>query len=478
MTGFRLDKWGDNEIPAGLSLRALTRCRGAAGRATGRGDAWPGAGGRIHVARVQYLTAQITSASKTPQGYTPAQIRDHYDFNKMGFDKKGNPVNGTGQTIGVVIWGADPHIRANLQKFITQFRLKPMHGLTGKTCRKPAAYAQVPCFEIINTSKTPAPQDYSTFKEESLDVEWAHAIAPGANIIVAQAPVKCKAGHPNGCNVPSAAVVDQAIQKVVKAGATVVSMSFEFDKINSHLAATWDGLDAAFVSGEGDFGYPEADYPAADPNVLSVGGTEITSGKDVAWRADGGGVTKNARPDYQINWTNSEQYREVNDVAYNAVNYSVYNITPASGGDDWETGNGVSFGVPQWAGLIADADQVRVADGKSILARDGVMDGLYLAAVTPKPKVINPAYFTDVTSGCAYADNKKRTRAASRRRQRATTFSPASVRRSPPIWSSTSATTSDAARNRAAGCSSPLPSIALPLLSRGQRCRSGGSSGS
>ena len=44
---------------------------------------------------------------------------------------------------------------------------------------------------------------------------------------------------------------------------------------------------------------------------------------------------------------------------------------------------------------------MRVADGKSILARDGVMDGLYLAAVTPKPKVINPAYFTDITSGCA-----------------------------------------------------------------------------
>jgi hypothetical protein len=79
--------------------------------------------------------------------------------------------------------------------------------------------------------------------------------------------------------VPSAAVVDQAIQKVVKAGATVVSMSFEFDKINSHLAATWDGLDAAFVSGEGDFGYLEADYPAADPNVLSTGLTASSTGK-------------------------------------------------------------------------------------------------------------------------------------------------------------------------------------------------------
>jgi len=355
----------------------------------------------------RYLSTQITSASKSPRGYAPARIRTHYGFSKMGFDKKGNPVNGTGQTIGVVIWGADPHIRQNLQTFITQFNLKPMHGLTGKACRKPAAYAQVPCFEVINTNKTPAPQDYSTYKEESLDVEWAHAIAPGANIIVAQAPVKCKKGHPNGCNTPTPQVMDQAIQKVVSAGATVVSMSFEDDLITSRLAASWDGLDAAFVSGEGDFGYPEADYPAADPNVLSVGGTDITSGHEVAWRADAGGLTKNPRPDYQINWTHSELFREVNDVAYNAVDYAVYNLTPASGGDNWETGNGVSFGVPQWAGLIADVDQVRMADGKSILARDGVMDGLYLAAtVAGKPGLIDKAYFTDVTSGCAYANNK------------------------------------------------------------------------
>ncbi len=361
--------------------------------------------GRAPEARDQYLSARIISASKSPEGYTPAQIRDHYGFNSMAPDKKGNPVNGTGQTIGVVIWGSDPHIRSDLQSFITEFRLKAMHGLGSKPCSRPAGYAQVPCFEVINTGKTPAPDDYSTYPEVSLDVEWAHAIAPGANIIVAQAPVRCKG--PNGCNLPGAGAVDRAIQKVVSAGATVVSMSFLYGSITAKLAASWDGLSAAFVSSEGDFGYPQTDYPGADPNVLSVGGTVITSGHDVAWKADGGGLTRNVRPDYQINWTGSSKYREVNDVAYNAVNYSFYNITPADPKEAWDVGMGVSFGVPQWAGLIADADQVRVADGRSILARSGVMDGLYAAAISPKAHVIDKAYFTDVTSGCAYGNGKR-----------------------------------------------------------------------
>jgi subtilase family serine protease len=351
-----------------------------------------------------YLSMQLGPASTTPQGYTPMQIRAHYGFNSMGHDKRGDPVNGTGQTIGIVIWGRDPHIRSNLEHFITAFRLKPMRGLNGTTCKKPSAYGQLPCFEILNTGKTRAAVDYSTFQEVSGDVEWAHAIAPGANIIVAQAPVRCNG--PNGCNLPGAAAVDQAIRKAVGAGATVISMSFAYDSITPKLASSWDELNAAFVSGLGDFGYPQADYPAADPNVLSVGGTVITSGPDRAWKADGGGLTKNARPDYQINWTNSERFREVNDVAYNAVNYSIYNITPAGAGAYWQVGNGVSLGIPQWAGLIADADQVRVADGKSILARDGVMDGLYLAATEVIPRKINKAYFTDVTSGCAYANTK------------------------------------------------------------------------
>jgi subtilase family serine protease len=232
----------------------------------------------------------------------------------------------------------------------------------------------VPCFQTLNTGKTPTPTDYATFAEISDDVEWAHVAAPGANIIVAQAPVTCKKHDPDQCGDPGATAIDTAIEKVVHAGATVVSMSFGDDDITQKQAFGWDQLDAAFVSGEGDFGYPAAGYPAADPAVLSVGGTVITNvhgtGADTAWKWAGGGLTKDDRPGYQINWTQSTDFREVNDVAYDAVNYPVRNLSPSSyKGHPWQVHRGVSLGIPQWAGLIADADQVRVADGRSILDR-------------------------------------------------------------------------------------------------------------
>jgi subtilase family serine protease len=192
---------------------------------------------------------------------------------------------------------------------------------------------------------------------------------------------------------------------VVHAGATVVSMSFSDSGITPPRAKAWDQLPAAFVSGEGDNGYPKAVYPAADPAVLSVGGTVITKvhshDADTAWKWTGGGMTKEARPGYQINWTQSTYWREVNDVAYDAVHLSIRNVTPLHAGLPWQLVWGVSLGTPQWAGLIADIDQVRVNNGKPILAGEGVMAGLYLAATDPTPGKINPAYFTDVTKGCA-----------------------------------------------------------------------------
>jgi subtilase family serine protease len=379
-------------LAAGSMAAAATRAAPAA-RAGGPGLA-------------RYLSDQAREASAAPRGYTPAEIRHHYFFDKIADDKKGNPANGTGQTIGIVIWGSDPHIQANLQNFINQYRLKQLHGLTGKKCSRPAGYAQVPCFEILNTGKTPAPTDYGTFSEESDDVEWAHVAAPGANIIVAQAPVTCTDHDPARCKGPTDSALDTAIEKVVHAGATVVSMSFADPDISQKQALAWDQLDAAFVSGQGDAGYPAAGYPAADPAVLSVGGTVITkvagTGADNAWKWTGGGLTKEPRPGYQINWTQSTDVREVNDVAYDALNYPVRNVSPDYPGHPWQVRSGVSLGIPQWAGLIADADQVRAADGKSILAGQGVMDGLYRAAVDPTAGTINPAYLTDVTAGCAW----------------------------------------------------------------------------
>jgi subtilase family serine protease len=391
------------------SLAAAVALGGALIAAPHTGDATAPGTGRPEAGTGRYLSVLTQAASTQPQGYTPAEIRAHYHFNTMGDDPKGNPVNGTGQTIGIIMWGSDPHVRANLQNFINHYGLKQMHGLTGKRCSRPARYAQVPCFQVLNTGRTAAPADYSTFAEESADIEWSHVTAPGANIILAEAPVTCRNHDPARCGSPTDAAIDTAIQKVVHAGATVVSMSFADSGIRSR-ANTWDDLPVAFVSGEGDNGYPEAVYPAADPAVLSVGGTVITKvhshDADTAWKRTGGGVTREARPGYQVNWTQSTYWREVNDVSYDAVHLSIRNVTPLHAGLPWQLVLGVSLGIPQWAGLIADIDQVRVNNGKSILAGEGVMDGLYLAATDPTPGKINPAYFTDVTKGCARPKSK------------------------------------------------------------------------
>jgi subtilase family serine protease len=356
-----------------------------------------------------HLNVVYGPAATTPQGYAPSYILDHYQFNDMPTDENGNAVTGTGQTIAIVNWANNPFLKHDLLFFDKQFGLADMDGLAGGTCTL-ATYGGTPCFQILNVGGTvPNPGDKADYQESAMDIEWAHAAAPGANIIAVQAQAPTLY---NGSYYPTNAGLDAAIQAGVTAGATVVSMSWGAGSMTDADAATWDGLNVGFVSGEGDNGFPDTTYPPRDPNVLSVGGTNLTPTAEPDWIYSGGGVTTLSRPGYQLNWVNSSD-REVNDVAYNAAGdfadgspafYSVaiqYNTTH---GIQWIQEGGVSAGIPQWAGIVADTDQVRVSRGISILARSGLMSGLYLAAGDNEQRtdVVNPAYFNDISTGCAY----------------------------------------------------------------------------
>ena len=109
-------------------------------------------------------------------GLTPAQIRSGYGFNSVSF---GTVVgNGNGQTIAIVDAYNDPKIRADIKAFDTLYGL-PAPSLTvinqsGK---------------IVMPGSVPAPpQDQTRWIQEiDLDVEWAHALAPGAAIVLAEA---------------------------------------------------------------------------------------------------------------------------------------------------------------------------------------------------------------------------------------------------------------------------------------------------
>jgi subtilase family serine protease len=368
-------------------LAAVTLLGGAVASPAGAGHQMRG---KAHI-----LSTIVGGPYAAPAGFAPTQIRNVYGFNAMGNDAKGKPIDGRGQIIGIVLWDSDAHLKSDIAKFLNTYSyLKPMNGLTTKTaCTVSTTIRATPCFQVAYaTGRKPPPMSKHVTDEASLDAEWAHVTAEGADILFVEA-----AGD-------SGPQMLAAVDKAVAMGASVVSMSWDSSGISAADNGHFDVPTTGFVSGSGDSGCPDNSgqvYPSGSSYVLSVGGTSLTIGgttsSQTAWSDSGGYAnTQEPRPDYQLNWS-TDPNRVDNDVSYNAVNY------PVTVAGQWFKEEGISAGIPQWAGLIADADQARAALGKSVLAADGLPDGIYLAANShePKPGVIDPAMFDDITTGSA-----------------------------------------------------------------------------
>ena len=312
-------------------------------------------------------------------GYTPAQIQQAYGFNSITFN--GVAGTGNGETIAIVDAYNDPNIQSDLNTFDTQF------GLPATTVTR------------VSETGTPATASYPASDstggwelEESLDVEWAHAMAPGANIMLVEA----------------SSTYDSDLFAAVSYAAShanVVSMSWDGGEWSGETTYDTQYLDhagVAFVASSGDTGAP-ASYPAASPNVLSVGGTALTLGSgnvwssEVGWSGSGGGPSADeSQPSYQKGVvTQTSTARATPDVAYDAspsTGVSVYDSVPYAGGSGWRELGGTSAGAPQWSALLAIADQGRALSGQSALNSSSpqqVMSILYE----------NPTDFHDITSG-------------------------------------------------------------------------------
>ena len=149
-----------------------------------------------------------------------------------------------------------------------------------------------------NGQKPTTNSDWAT--ETSLDVEWAHAIAPGANILLVEAT--------NSSLSSLLAAVNYARNQ---AGVSVVSMSWgasEFSgetSYDSYFTTPAGHAPVAFVASSGDNG-AGAIWPAVSSNVLGVGGTTLhvsssgAYGSETAWSGSGGGYsTQESEPSYQ-----------------------------------------------------------------------------------------------------------------------------------------------------------------------------------
>jgi len=305
--------------------------------------------------------------------YSPAQMRHAY-----GFDQVSN--QGSGQVIGIVDAYDDPNIEADFAVFNQQFGL-------------PACTTANGCFrKVYGNGRKPAPNANWAI-EMALDVEWAHAIAPQAKIVLVEAPTN------------SLSDLLAAVNTTVGNGASVVSMSWTAGEFSSETRYdnSFATTGVTFLAASGDMGTGAA-YPAASPFVVAVGGTTLHADSqgnyqsETAWSGSGGGLSSFERePLYQATFGISADprgYRGAPDVSYDAnpgTGFAVFN-TYGFGGSGWFQVGGTSAGTPQWAALIAIANSMRTAVRKSRLSSTN--SSLYSLAKTKMS-----ADFYPVTSG-------------------------------------------------------------------------------
>lgn len=292
-----------------------------------------------------YGTPLVTSAS--PSGYYPSVIK-----NMLGLAG-----DGTGQTIAIITAYDHPSIAADLATFNSAFSLPA-----------PPSFKKVS--QTGTTTGLPVPNQ-SWALETSLDVEWAHALAPKANILLVEAKT---AGYTDMMAALSWASKQTGVSVISNSwGSAEFSTQTSFDNY-CKLAK------ALCVFSTGDNGNPGS-YPAYNPYVLAVGGTTLTlsidgSGNTVinsetAWSGSGGGVsTYEARPSYQSS-VNTYTKRGGVDVSYAAdpaTGFPVYDSYGYNGQTGWFQMGGTSAGAPQWAAILAVVNQQRVALKKAVLA--------------------------------------------------------------------------------------------------------------
>lgn len=267
-------------------------------------------------------------ATGQPRGETPDTIRSVYQV----------PANGGAGTIAIVDAFNYPTAIADLKVFSTQFSLP---------CDD--------CIQVRYASGAKPPDNCSWAGEAALDVQWVHAMAPKAKIVLVEAQSQ---------NMQDMiAAVDFASNLVSQAGGGQVSMSWggrEFTSEGS-LDGHFSKSGVVFVGSTGDVGGLDT-YPSESPNVIAVGGTTIVRNagqfvEETAWGGSGGGPSVfEAKPTFQTNVPKTDpSKRSAPDVSADADPFSgaaVFDSTACGGRSGWLVVGGTSLSAPLVAGII------------------------------------------------------------------------------------------------------------------------------
>ena len=267
--------------------------------------------------------------SSVVQGDTPAQVRNAYGFDQLG----GTTANGLGQTIAIIDPYNDPAVFSDLNIFDAKFGIQ-----------------SPPNFKVVNSnggSSLPATNG-GWAGEIATDVEWAHAIAPAAGIILVEAQSDntddLMAAVNYARSLPAVSVVSISWGGGEFSGQT--SYDSDFTTPSGHQGIT-------YVVASGDNGAQGgAQWPASSPNVVSVGGTVLTIadqtgayGGETSWFDSSGGYSKfETEPSWQQD-VQSTGARSMPDVAYDAdvnTGLALYDSIKYQGIVGWQTTGGTS----------------------------------------------------------------------------------------------------------------------------------------
>jgi len=324
--------------------------------------------------------------------YEPAQIQQAYHLPVL----YGQGVDGRGATIVIVDSFGSPTVADDLATFDRQFSL-------------PAP----PSFEIIRPVGQVPRYDSSDSQmvswagETSLDVEYAHAIAPGASILLVETPVAETEGVNGFPQIVQAEeyVIDHHLGDVISQSFSATEQTFSsrasvealrgaYTDAERHdvtvLAASGDnGAADVGLDGQTFYPFPVTDWPASDPLVTGVGGTQLhldANGNrispDTVWNdtyntsaqqfiggnsgptplaAGGGKSIYFSRPAYQNLVRKAVGgSRGVPDISMSAACNGAVDVYQSFGGEPagWYPTCGTSEATPLFAGVVALADQV------------------------------------------------------------------------------------------------------------------------